>query len=71
MRAPLPPGASARRSRRPTPRIALAGGVFRHSDVVRRVFTNSVRAERPATTVLEDVEPVLGALSLARKGGAA
>jgi N-acetylglucosamine kinase-like BadF-type ATPase len=50
-------------------RVALAGGVFRHSELVRRVFANSLRAERPQAEVLEDVEPVLGALALARRGG--
>ncbi|MGH9492313.1 MAG: N-acetylglucosamine kinase [Terriglobales bacterium] len=53
--------------------VALAGGVFRHSELVRRVFANSLRAERPQTEIVEHVEPVLGALTLARKaaGGSA
>jgi N-acetylglucosamine kinase-like BadF-type ATPase len=50
-------------------RVALAGGVFSHSEVVRRVFVNSLRAERPQAEVIEDVEPVVGALALARRGG--
>lgn len=49
-------------------RVALAGGVFRHSEMVRRVFANSLRAERPQTEIVEDVEPVVGALALARRG---
>lgn len=53
----------------PAVRVALAGGVFRHSELVRRVFANSLRAERPQAEVIEDVEPVVGALTLARRGG--
>ncbi len=50
---------------------AMAGGVFQHSSLVRQVFYNVVRAERPeAVIVPEVVEPVLGALSLARKAAA-
>jgi len=49
--------------------VALAGGVFRNSELVRRVFANSLRAERPQAEIIEDVEPVLGALALARRGG--
>ncbi len=48
--------------------VAMAGGVFRNSELVRRVFANSLRAERPQAEILEDVEPVVGALALARRG---
>ena len=49
-------------------RVAMAGGVFRQSDVVRRVFYNGVLAEFPQATVLaEIVDAVDGALALARK----
>jgi glucosamine kinase len=48
---------------------ALAGGVFRNSHLVRRVFSNSLRAERPLAQIIEDVDPVLGALALARRDG--
>jgi glucosamine kinase len=50
------------------PRVAMVGGVFEHSPLVRRVFQNSVRATHPQVR-LEDkvVEPVLGALQLARR----
>ena len=49
--------------------VALAGGVFRNSELVRRVFANSLRAERPQAEVIEEVDPVLGALALARRNG--
>jgi N-acetylglucosamine kinase-like BadF-type ATPase len=49
--------------------VALAGGVFRNSELVRRVFANSLRAERPQAEIIEDVDPVAGALALARRGG--
>ncbi len=49
-------------------RVAVVGGVFRNSELVRRVFSNSLRAERPQAEILEDVEPVVGALALARRG---
>jgi N-acetylglucosamine kinase-like BadF-type ATPase len=49
--------------------VALAGGVFRYSPLVRRVFANSLRAERPLAQIVESVDPVLGALALARRAG--
>ena len=49
--------------------VALAGGVFHNSELVRRVFTNSLRAERPQAEIIEGAEPVEGALALARRGG--
>jgi N-acetylglucosamine kinase-like BadF-type ATPase len=50
-------------------RVAMAGGVFRNSALVRQVFYNSLRAEYPNATVLPTVvEPVKGALEIARRG---
>jgi N-acetylglucosamine kinase-like BadF-type ATPase len=46
----------------------LAGGVFQNSEKVRDVFTWSLKAVRPEATVnYSSVEPVMGALALARK----
>jgi len=55
----------------PTPETAIAvamvGGVFRQSALVRQVFYNEVRAAFPQVCVNPTVvEPVLGALELAR-----
>jgi len=51
--------------------VAMSGGVFRQSEVVREVFYNAVVAEFPCATVRPDVvEAVQGALALARKAGA-
>lgn len=48
---------------------AMSGGVFRSSALVRQVFYNSLRSEYPNATVNATViEPVRGALELARKG---
>jgi N-acetylglucosamine kinase-like BadF-type ATPase len=48
--------------------VAMAGGVFRHAAVVRQVFYNQVRWLDPGVQVQpEIVEPVEGALRLARK----
>lgn len=48
--------------------VAMAGGVFRQSEVVRRVFYNGVNAEFPQATVqAEIVDAVDGALARARK----
>jgi N-acetylglucosamine kinase-like BadF-type ATPase len=50
-------------------RVAMAGGVFRNSALVRQVFYNSVRSEYlKATVVPTVVEPVKGALEIARRG---
>jgi N-acetylglucosamine kinase-like BadF-type ATPase len=50
--------------------VAMSGGVFGNSALVRQVFYNSVRAEfRHAAIIANVVEPVHGALALARKGG--
>lgn len=56
---------------RHTVRVCVAGGVFDSSAVVRQVFSNSLRAERPDIAVsLGHVHPVAGALALARKPSA-
>jgi glucosamine kinase len=48
--------------------VAMAGGVFRESELVRQVFYNGVIAEFPRATVeSEIVDAVNGALALARK----
>jgi glucosamine kinase len=49
--------------------VAMSGGVFRTAALVRQVFYNILRAECPVAAVSEViVEPVQGALDLARKG---
>lgn len=51
--------------------VAMSGGVFRNSTLVRNVFYNSLRSEYPQAVVSATVvEPVKGALELARKGAA-
>ena len=48
--------------------VAMAGGVFRHSILVRQVFYNELRQLDARTQVLPDViEPVEGALRMARR----
>jgi N-acetylglucosamine kinase-like BadF-type ATPase len=50
--------------------LAMAGGVFRQSGIVRQVFYNGVIAEFPQATVQSEiVDAVNGALALARKAG--
>jgi N-acetylglucosamine kinase-like BadF-type ATPase len=50
-------------------RVAMAGGVFRNSALVRQVFYNSLRSEFPHAGVVPTViEPVKGALEIARRG---
>ncbi len=50
--------------------VAMSGGVFRNSALVRQVFYNSLRSEYPNVAVNATViEPVRGALELARKAG--
>ena len=50
--------------------VAMTGGVFRQSALVRQVFYNSLRAEHPSASVNSTIiEPVKGALELARKAG--
>ena len=49
--------------------VALTGGVFSNCALVRQVFYNSLRSEYPNCSVnLSVIEPVQGALELARKG---
>jgi glucosamine kinase len=48
--------------------VAMSGGVFRNSQLVRQVFYNSLRSEyRNAVVASAVVDPVKGALDLARK----
>jgi len=48
--------------------VAMAGGVFRQSELVRQIFYNKVTAEFPQASVLPTiVDPAEGALALARK----
>ena len=48
--------------------IAMTGGVFRQSEVVRQVFYNGVNAEFPQASIHPTVvDPIEGALALARK----
>ena len=49
--------------------VAMTGGVFSNCALVRQVFYNSLRSEYPKCSVNPTViEPVQGALELARKG---
>jgi N-acetylglucosamine kinase-like BadF-type ATPase len=49
--------------------VAMAGGVFSNCALVRQVFYNSLRSEYPDCSAnLTVIEPVQGALALARKG---
>jgi len=46
----------------------MSGGVFSASTLVRQVFYNHLRAEQSGVTINPNViEPVRGALALARK----
>jgi N-acetylglucosamine kinase-like BadF-type ATPase len=48
--------------------VAMTGGVFRHAQLVRQVFYNELAAMKPKGEVnLEVVEPVEGALRMARR----
>jgi N-acetylglucosamine kinase-like BadF-type ATPase len=48
--------------------VAMSGGVFAHSKIVGRIFTESFQALRPrAVMVPGSVDPVKGALAVARK----
>ena len=50
--------------------MAMIGGVFRHSSVVREVFYNELRRLEPLADLNQQVvEPIEGALRLARRGG--
>lgn len=49
--------------------VAMSGGVFGSSALVRQIFYNSLRSERPDVALNPNViEPVRGALEMARKG---
>jgi glucosamine kinase len=51
--------------------VAMSGGVFGSSPLVRQVFYNSLRSDRTDATINPSViEPVRGALELARQGAA-
>jgi len=51
--------------------VAMTGGVFRHAPLVRQVFYNELHKLDPRTDVnLQVVEPVEGALRMARKAAA-
>jgi glucosamine kinase len=50
--------------------LAMAGGVFRYASLVREVFYNEIHRLHPALELrTEIVEPVRGALQMARRGG--
>jgi glucosamine kinase len=50
--------------------MAIAGGVFRHATMIRELFYNGVRAANPDVVLnLEVVDPVHGALRMARRIG--
>jgi glucosamine kinase len=50
-------------------RVAIAGGVFRNAPLVRQVFYNQLRLSHPKILANETIlEPVHGALQIARKG---
>ena len=52
--------------------VAMSGGVFRHSSLVRESFYNGIQAAYPSARVKpEIVDAVQGALSLARRAGIA
>lgn len=52
-------------------RVAIGGGVFAHSSLVRRSFWMRLRAQRPCAAVnFKIIEPVAGALWMARRLGA-
>jgi glucosamine kinase len=49
--------------------VAMSGGVFRSSSLARQIFYNSLRSQHPAAALNPSVvEPVRGALELAREG---
>ena len=50
-------------------RVGMVGGVFRHAELVRQVFYNELRRLDPRAEVIPQVvEPVEGALRMARRG---
>lgn len=51
--------------------VAMCGGVFAHSALVRQAFSEAMRTRCPEAKLRSDiVEPVYGALGRARRGGA-
>ena len=53
----------------PKPRVAMSGGVFQNSVLVREHFYKSLRSAFAGVVICDDiVDPVRGALELARKG---
>ena len=53
-------------------RVAISGGVFRNAALVRRNFYNKLRLTFPNVIISDDVvDPVKGALELARRGAKA
>lgn len=51
--------------------VAMTGGVFRHAEIVRQVFYNELRKADPRVQVnLSVIDPVEGALRIARRAGA-
>jgi len=49
--------------------VAMCGGVFRNSALIRQVFYNTLRSEFPDAFIKQEiVDPVNGALELARRG---
>jgi glucosamine kinase len=49
-------------------RVAMSGGVFRHASQVREVFYNEIHRQRPDAEIKpEVVDPLMGALALARR----
>jgi len=53
-------------------KVRVSGGVIVNSQLVRDAFQNTLRSERPDVIVsFEPVDPVLGALALARKASLA
>lgn len=50
--------------------MAMAGGVFRHAAMIRELFYNEVRVANPGVVLnREVVDPVYGALQMARNAG--
>jgi len=49
-------------------RLAMSGGVFRHASQVREVFYNEIRGQHPDIEIKREVvDPLMGALALARR----
>ena len=53
----------------PQVRVAMSGGAFAHAPNLREAFYNGLQTQLPKATLLPDlVDPVLGALQMARRG---